>query len=39
VGSEDEVQEFEKLGMSAGSKMLKVESEVEEWLVPPFVAS
>jgi hypothetical protein len=39
VGSEVEVQELEKLGTTAGSKMLKVESEVDEWLVPPFVAS
>jgi len=39
VGSEGEVQELEKLGTTAGSKMLKVESDVAEWLVPPFVAS
>ncbi len=30
---------MEKLGTTAGSKMLKVESDVAEWLVPPFVAS
>jgi hypothetical protein len=39
VGSEADVQELEKLGTTAGSKMLKVESDVEEWFVPPFVAS